>query len=233
MKYILENNLMSLAIDTEGAYIDSLKYKDTPIFFSKKEIDGKVRGGSHICYPQFSSGGKTGLENHGFGRSKIWAVVDNSESHIVLSLERQPGEYQGAIAKVYYRISGRNFIFKLVITNEANKDLIFSPALHPYFKLEEKDTVLINGKELDLESHELYETMYMENIECLETNKYIIKFENINLPIFALWTDNKEKYICIEPTYNSTSFARGEGFIKLKPGETQEFGITLNVKIKK
>ena len=78
MKIGLKNSVASLNINTNGAYIDNFEVKGVPIFFPKVMVKIgdilKVRGGMHVCTPNFGLDKRLDtLPAHGFGSSQTVA----------------------------------------------------------------------------------------------------------------------------------------------------------------
>lgn len=234
MKYYLQNDHISIVVDTLGAYIDSLKYKGESVFFNKTVIDDEGRsldrGGCHICYPQFSSGDKFGLEKHGFGRKLEWGVIDNSESHIILELTKATGDYEKLLTKLFYTLDGNKIVMKLLVSNKGDGKVALAPAFHPYFEIGDANEVLLDGEVLDLNDETLIDTWYKNNVKNLKTDKYEVEFEQKNLSVYALWTDRMGSYFCAEPTHSSISFTKDEGYIMIDPGSTREFVFEMKIK---
>ena len=93
----LYNGDAKAIISTHGGYVTNLANDDGDILFPKRTLkapDGseKVRGGCHVCLPNFGPGGDTGLAQHGFGRTSEWVVASKSEAAVELTLKGE-GEY--------------------------------------------------------------------------------------------------------------------------------------------
>lgn len=234
MKYYLQNNQISIVVDTLGAYIDTLKHKGKTVLFNKLklEVNGRIidRGGSHICFPQFSTGGKFDLEKHGFGRVSEWDVIDNSESHIVLELVAKNEKYKDLVTKIFYTLDGNKIVMKLLLTNKSDKGIEVAPAFHPYFEIGDERTIILDGEVIDLDDEDLKETLYKDDVKSLITKDYTVEFEQRNLSVYALWTDRLSSYFCVEPTHSSISFERGEGYATISPGATKEFVFEMKIK---
>ena len=93
----LYNGATKAIISTKGGYVTNLANDEGDILFPKrtlKDAEGneKTRGGSHACLPNFGPGGASGLEQHGYGRTSDWRVVERSETRVELLCEGV-GEY--------------------------------------------------------------------------------------------------------------------------------------------
>ncbi len=60
---ILRNHSASMQINTLGAYVDNLVLHGREVLFPKTNVqvgtDTKLRGGMHVCLPQFGPDSKT------------------------------------------------------------------------------------------------------------------------------------------------------------------------------
>lgn len=233
MKLTLDNELLSILFDTKGGFIDRLTYKEEDVFFKRDKLDYngtlKSRGGCHVCLPQFGSGGEFDLPSHGFGREVDWVVLDISRGRILLEAMIPCGKYEKLGARLEYEIIENRFISTLVVINNGDEDLPIAPGFHPYFNLADEDFVILDGEKLDVKDPKYKETDYIENPKILELNGFKIEMDNMNLPVHALWTDLKGRYFCIEPTYNSTCFEKGEGFYILAAKEEMAFSYELKI----
>ena len=64
---ILHNKSATMQVNTIGGYIDSLILKGREVLFPKTSVyvgdDTKLRGGMHVCLPQFGPDSKNHLPN--------------------------------------------------------------------------------------------------------------------------------------------------------------------------
>ena len=81
---ILRNQSATMQVNTMGGYIDSLILKGWEVLFPKTSVqvgdDTKLRGGMHVCLPQFGPDSKNHLAQHGFGRTSDWEIRHQNES---------------------------------------------------------------------------------------------------------------------------------------------------------
>lgn len=234
MKLNLDNDFLSLLLDTKGAYIDSLSFNGKDVFFNREKIDYngglKDRGGCHVCMPQFSKAGNFDLPNHGFGRHIDWVIVELTRKRVLLeALNQQDGPYGNLMARLDYELLDNRFIATLILLNKGEEDLCVSPAFHPYYKLGDKESLTVNGNDISAREERFVNTDYMENINEVKINGFKLKVDNVNLPVFALWSDMARDYFCLEPTYNGPSFFEGSGYYSLKPEEEMIFSFSIEV----
>ncbi|GAB4834519.1 hypothetical protein Ancab_032775 [Ancistrocladus abbreviatus] len=133
------------------------------LFLSSKAIfkpPKVVRGGIHICFPQFGSRGL--LEQHGFARNRMWVIDDNppqlipDESHAQTSINLilKPSEEDLKIwphrLEFRLRISvSKDGHLTLVprIRNPNGKSFSFSIAFRTYFSISDISEVRVEGLE--------------------------------------------------------------------------------------
>lgn len=196
-------------ITTDGAYVTNLSDLHGDVLFPKRTLvaaDGseKIRGGSHVCLPNFGPGGESGQDQHGYGRTSQWEVVSSAQTTAELRLEGQ-GAYSGLIATLRYEVGDSLFDSHLTLENTSDTAMTVAPAFHPYFT--HKGNVAIdNGNEANLDDYS--EALFTSGPKhVLHTESRLITLESKNLPVWAQWTDQLGPYICIEPTQSGFSFS--------------------------
>lgn len=237
MKFTLNNETLLVEIDTDGGYINRLLFEGQPVFYEKQQLDydGKMkyRGGSHLCYPQFSSGVNRGLGQHGFARDLEWVVTDITYRQVTMQLTRVEGMYKDVTVNMKHQIKDDMLLTSLSVCNDSDGLIDIAPAFHPYFLVSKEDILKIDGQEIDIDADIYPKTVYQKDIKKIEINDLIINVEQKKMPVFALWTDRKDDYFCIEPTYNSDAFKREEGYITLEPNKCVDFKFSLEFSRKK
>uniref|UniRef100_A0A5B7BNI1 glucose-6-phosphate 1-epimerase n=1 Tax=Davidia involucrata TaxID=16924 RepID=A0A5B7BNI1_DAVIN len=133
------------------------------LFTSSKAIfksPAAVRGGIHICFPQFGNRGL--LELHGFARNKIWVIDENppplrpndSNDRAYIDLLLKPSEED-------LKVWPHSFEYRLRVSLAADghltmvsrirnvncKPFIFSFAYHTYFSVPDISEVRVEGLE--------------------------------------------------------------------------------------
>lgn len=156
-----------LEVDPHGAYVRKLEYKGKQLFFPYTEFkDGKVRGGMHVCLPNFGPAPDQDLNQHGFGREALWQLAtskdepvkgtpkdsDETSGTVRLRLSAAsshkviPKRYEGMFARLVYGISfdeKKNTVSlsaDLTVLNRGKTDMNIAPAFHPYFSIPMIDT---------------------------------------------------------------------------------------------
>lgn len=208
-------------VTTNGAYVTNLSDLNGDILFPKRLLtapDGaeKVRGGSHVCLPNFGPGGESGQDQHGYARVSQWELVASTETTAQLRLEGG-GEYAGLIATVDYTIGDCVFESRLTLLNTSDHAIAVAPAFHPYFR--HKGVVAIDGAK-DTNLDDFKEAVFVTGSKhILRTDSRLITLQSENLPKWAQWTDQLAPYVCIEPTHSGFSFSEDMSLAdQLRPG---------------
>lgn len=232
----LNNNFLQLEIDPQGAYITSFKAEDQDIFFPRTQLDyngtSKNRGGSHVCLPQFGAAGEFNLKNHGFGREILWQVESQTEDNLTLLASKVAGEYEELESRLSFALVNSELEIILSVKNNGEKSLAISPAFHPYFNVADQEEIKIDDVIIDITDDKFADSVYVNSPKLVETDLFSLELEYENLPVTVLWTDKKAAYFCIEPTYNSISFSKGEGYLTLAAGESATFKYKVSVTVK-
>lgn len=232
----LNNNFLQLEIDPQGAYITSFKAEDQDIFFPRTQLDyngtSKNRGGSHVCLPQFGAAGEFNLKSHGFGREILWQVESQTEDNLTILASKVAGEYEELESRLSFALVNSELEIILSVKNNGENPLAVSPAFHPYFNVADQEEIKIDGETIDITEDKFADSVYVNSPKLVETELFSLELEYENLPVTVLWTDKKADYFCIEPTYNSISFSKGEGYLTLGAGESATFKYKVSVSVK-
>lgn len=207
----LQNNATKATVDPQGAWLAQLSDEKGDILFPRRSFttpsgDTKLRGGCHVCLPNFGPGGQSGLTQHGFGRIVLWKRGESAQNEVTLLLEQGPGEYESLSSKLTYILSEMHLAVKLTLTNQGTTPLRVAPGFHPYFTVS-KGTNTITANQTAHTLNELAETRFI-NTEAvaLEGAARHLSLTSWALPTWALWTDLLGSYICVEPTVDGFSF---------------------------
>ena len=222
-------------IDPRGAWLTNLSDEWGDILYPKRSItapDGsvKVRGGCHVCVPNFGPGGDSGLPQHGFGRVMDWEITDKTASSALLTLMRGDVGYEELSSVVTYHLEGQSLVVALEVTNDGMTDLRVAPAFHPYFStVHDPESVTIDGEKRSLD--EFVETEFATTASrTLETAQRKITLQSDTLSKWATWTDNVAPYLCIEPTLSGYAFLQKVPATDeiVRPGQTRTFEATIS-----
>ncbi len=201
------------SVDSHGAYLTRLvDGAGSPILFEQIEIDGKRRGGSHVCLPYFGADAAGVLPQHGFGRDVEWDVVAVNDHEIHCSYKEMNDElFSGLVAEIVYRLNeaGNSFTTELNIANTGDKPLAVSPGFHPYFAVDPSD-VRLNGERINLVDFEPYEDFPNTEEMTIETVGRAMTVSSRDLRHMVVWTNLRGDYLCVEPTHSGHSFDSAE-----------------------
>ncbi|WP_311487755.1 hypothetical protein [uncultured Helcococcus sp.] len=225
IKTIRHNNLQ-VKIDTLGAYITEFNKSGEKVFYPKKEIkvgnSSKLRGGNHVCLPHFGVSEKIDQSNHGFARSLEWDVVEESDHKLILTLQASVKDYEQMKATLEYSLEDDTFTSKLKVENLGKESFTISPAFHPYFAYKDVNSLKVNGEKLEI-TDQVRDSLFIGQVEEIEIDGKKIILKNKNLNKYVIWTDELDKYICIEPTYNYDALNKDLDLIQVDKGEIKEF----------
>lgn len=222
------------SVDSEGAYlVDLYDAAGKPILFPRTAIDGKRRGGAHVCFPYFGADAAGMLPQHGFGRDVEWDVVTTGDTEVAYSYMKRDDEglYQGLSATITYiaHPEDNELYTGIVISNPFLRTgpQPISPGFHPYFAVNPND-VRLNGTKIDLADFEPYKEYPDTNMMVIESDGRTITISSNELKHMVVWSDAKGDYLCVEPTLSGHSFdsTRPDGTI-LEPESYTQYGYTI------
>ena len=128
---ILRNQSATMQVNTMGGYIDSLILKGREVLFPKTSVqvsdDTKLRGGIHVCLPQFGPDSKNHLAQHGFGRTSDWEIRHQNESDIGLKLISTERGYEHVEWLLDYSLPNENEAIAILTVCNFGE----SPSAHP------------------------------------------------------------------------------------------------------
>lgn len=235
MKKTLKSGNLELVVDSEGAYIDALKYNGIDILFAKRYIlengQEKVRGGSHPCFPHFGPAVKVNLPQHGFARNKNWKIINARENEIILKLENAHEDWKNVVATIVYTINSNEFETKLLVENNSDEAIYVTPGFHPYFAYADGNDIKLNGEKFELKE-DLVDSYFIDEVRSFETTNYKINFETQNLNKFVLWTSFSGKFLCVEPSFNFKALEDDKELAKIESGKSMEFNYKIYIEIK-
>lgn len=142
----IENNFLTVKIDTLGAELISVKNKETGREYMWDKHSDAWNKSSPILFPnigalkngKFSYNGKeyTG-EKHGFAKNKEFKVIKKTESEISFNLTWNNDTYVNYPFKfnltLTYILNENELTMNYVIKNEDNKTIYFALGAHPAF----------------------------------------------------------------------------------------------------
>ncbi len=227
--YTLQHKNQTVVIDAAGAFIDSYSISGKDVLFVRQVIDGKSRGGCHVCLPNFGPGGESDQPQHGYGRTVEWQVTGVSESDIKLEHTQLEGEYAGLHCQLTYSLSDDGLTMNLTCRNESSDSLRLTPGFHPYFACR-AGKVVVDGRTYQAGALAGTEFYQAKSILWADFGDKLIKISSDILQTYALWTAHPDKYICVEPTLGGNIFSEREATPDelLAPNDIKSFKITIN-----
>ena len=241
------NNFDKITHSIIGAQILSANFiKGKNIFYTSplSEFGKTIRGGVPVLFPQFANNGK--LRKHGFVRDIAWELMyefqDDKSAIIEYDFNIEADDYPewpfNAKLSLFCEMISNLITIKLIVINTDNKPFEFTGGLHPYFAIDSKDNVTIEGLEnvtfkdsfpevpFNLKGNKLIERLYETNAPIKFFNGE--KWTTITSSGFDNWmiwnpgeegaklignlpNDDWSKFICIEPIINTPK--------TLEPGE--------------
>ncbi|MDO5046939.1 MAG: aldose epimerase [Anaerococcus sp.] len=230
----ITNGKLKAYINEEGAYLERLSFMDKKIFFDKSHLkDGgsmKVRGGMHVCAPNFSIDKLLNeLPAHGFARDLRWDILREDEESLSLTLAGIKS-YEDVYFTISYRLSDNKLNTRLKIENKASEDKLIAPAFHPYFNTSFENLTL---DDYQIKREDLPGSIFISSPDMtFKTEDFAIKIKGLsNVNTYTLWTDFLDDYVCLEPTFNGVSFSdENLDPFSLGPGQSfiQEFDIIVD-----
>lgn len=217
------------SVDSDGGYIvDLYDAAGEPILFPRTIIDGKRRGGSHVCFPYFGVDATGVLPQHGYGRDVEWQVSVEDANYIACSYMKRGAEglQQGLSASILYSLSPENNELHtgIVISNPFPRTdpQPVSPGFHPYFAIDPRD-VKLNGESISVADFEPYKEYPNTESMTIESGGRTITVRSSDLQHMVVWTDAKGDYLCVEPTHSGHSFdsSKSEGAVLLPETHVQ------------
>jgi galactose mutarotase-like enzyme len=228
-----------------GAFLESLRLGQTELLVPHHvNSSGSRRGGVPICAPIFGPGEAVDLPQHGYARDMSWGVrkKDQTGGLAQFSLEghepETPDLYAGVAMQASMRIFTKNkrsaLHMGLHTQHNGNRgDVPYSPAMHPYFPATEEDEVKVVFPE-DKRSETIDKAELGKGVEFKDfrpgslvsfaTPGHIVGIISPEATTYMVWSDNPDKYLCVEPTLNGAIPKTGvQSF--LQPGQSASFNM--------
>lgn len=230
----LKTDGASAQVSLDGAWVETLTLENNPVFYPKTTLETpggtKIRGGMHVCLPNFGPGGDSGLEQHGFGRTSTWTPKQQTTNSIQLELEAQPAPYHNLQATLRYELSDSSLRTTLSVTNAGDEPLRVAPGFHPYFQVEiDETTVVVNDTTYELAEIEGTEFVTADSV-TLKTAHQSLKLTSKNLSTWAVWTDQLGPYVCVEPILGGYRFLEPVAADELlSAGETRDYIVKIQI----
>lgn len=227
-KIIARNERAELVVDTEGGVIESYRLDTRDIFYPRQEIEGKMRGGCHVCAPNFGPGGNTDQPQHGYARTVEWEIISPelaNSGEVVLAHQMITGEFAGLHLRLAYVLMDNKLQMSLTASNQSDRPLKIAPGFHPYFALPEDREGVVSFNSETYRTRDLEEAVFIAspNASNFVTIDDTQQFSLVSpLSVYALWTAHPDRYVCVEPTLAGYGFENG-GEDVLEPAEVRRY----------
>lgn len=234
MRIELTNEDSKAVIAAEGAIVELYRVGDQDVLFPRQEVDGKMRGGSHVCAPYFGPGVHSGQSQHGYGRDVEWSVSQQVSSGVTLSHLQTAGEYEGLAMELKYFLGASALSMELTLRNASDRVMRLTPGFHPYFACGESGDVSVNGETYS--ESELAETVYRNFPDGMASGvvggqTYGVSSDTLRE--YAIWSSHPNLFVCIEPTLAANSFSElseGSDIEYISPGEMAKYDCSISRK---
>lgn len=231
---VLKNATVRATVALEGGWLDTLTIRGTEVLYPKQTVlyeNGirKIRGGCHVCAPNFGPGGKSRLPQHGFARESLWSVISANTTAAVLSMTECPAEYRLVEFELVYELTNTGISIRLKAHNKSSEPVRIEPGFHPYFST--RGGSVWSGME-PVKLEKLGDPLFLDKTPAtVNIGGISYKVCSKGLPLWVLWTDLPLKYVCLEPT------SSGFGFLQepevnnhlLMPDKREEWSITIEL----
>ncbi|HMS93018.1 MAG TPA: hypothetical protein PKD28_01400 [Candidatus Saccharibacteria bacterium] len=220
------------SVDEAGGYVTELYDQDgQALLFPRTMIGGKLRGGSHVCFPYFGPDEAGIVPQHGFGRAVTWRGEASPDRRTVTCVydEMQDELFSGLHAELEYRLNeaGSEFTTTLTVTNHSDQPRALTPGFHPYFAIDPTD-VMLSGVRINVVDFEPFQSFPDTTQMTIETAARTVTVVSENLTHMVVWTDSKGEYLCVEPTLRGNGFdSRGEISDGIAPGQTMIYQFSI------
>lgn len=221
-----------VTIDTEGAWVTSYTIAGAPLLYPKTKImmtDGteKIRGGCHVCLPNFGPGGNSVHPQHGYGRLMQWQIQSTSLSALELYLAPSP-ETEQCASQLNYVLDNNGLRMELSVTNMGTELVRLAPGFHPYFSLSGDQAIFLNDKLIHLDKYTEAEFLEAHQL-LLRQGTASVQLTAAGMTSWALWTDQLAPYFCVEPTVAGFAFESDATTDQLlASGDTKRYQMTIN-----
>lgn len=232
---------ISARVNCTGAMMHSLhdhKNDAWVLYPFFKRGDGKERGGCPICFPAFGSPVPVyeGEKQHGWLRDKVVAVSATENTANALGSRRIGGLYLDKVTfNVIHEVRERAIMSRLQFVcgdkGLGGEKFLFRPGFHPYFPNNGQTKVIIGEKAYqNFNKKAVCVKIDPETPITIYTGKLRIRMilhGFFGSTCIYLWSDDPEKYFCVEPVFSTREdFLEGTQLIAT-PGTLYDIGMEL------
>ncbi len=202
--------------------------------------NGSERGGSFVAFPAFGPPAPVydGENQHGWLRDDSATVDFANNTATVMNFRKVGGLYRSNVGfHVTHTVCNKLFKTELQFVcssdRENNESPLFRPGFHPYFPNDGETRVDIGGKEYNHFSATAKCVMIgTDTPVTVYTGKCTIRMKLHGFTgstCVYLWSDNPEKYFCVEPVYcTQEDFLTGK-YLRVAPDTLYEFMMQLDI----
>lgn len=222
----------TITVEPQGAALLAYTRHGRDVLYQRRMHNGKLRGGSHVCVPNFGPGGTSDQPQHGLGRTVTWRCAEQLEDRIRFVYRHTSGMYDGLQLSLLYGLKESGLVMQLTVHNSGTYRLRVAPGFHPYFMVPLGHDGRIWIDETMYETSQLGEMKLHKGgpqvmLTIDEATRYRISTDV--LQSYALWSAQPERYLCVEPTLAGNAFDESDPVANqvIVPGETKTYTIAI------
>lgn len=218
-------------VSAQGAIVSVYSVGGKDVFFPRREIGGSMRGGSHVCLPNFGPDEKTGQSQHGYGRAVQWDVVKANEQVVELEYLHRGGVYDGLYSRIRYNLGSDGLSMHLLLHSQGDREMVIAPGFHPYFALPDGvDSVAVGESVFEVGAVAGTDWVDVDSEVVVALGERRLLIESVNMGRWAVWTESPADYICVEPTVAGNAHVLGGPLgWRIEPGSEVEFSVRIEV----
>ncbi len=234
----IENGDGCASISPKGGIVAMYVFRDKHIIYPERPVGEKSRGGIPICFPFFGKPKESFEEipQHGFLRHQLLSpsaqtIVSAALMGCNIPQVAYPWSLSYGIGVSLDEKGSLSVKLGVKRLDDGLKTAApINPGFHPYFSNLRKHSAKIGGREIsDFPQKSVgipMEHPILINMGECQAEMELEGFSRDSY--FTIWSDNPEKYFCVEPvlTHPSAFNVEGKGAF-LEIGETLELGMTI------
>ena len=213
---ILSNDKLRLGIDPRGASLAFLG-AGSAFIYQMKNLEGKKRGGMHICTPIFgSSKGKGVFKNtpqYGELRDEDWKVGAHFNDRDIRMLTLHNLYQKHGVVLQYvvtYSLFGANLKVTTYVNNIGSFTVPVEIAWKPYFHSPSGAKVLLGSKEYEINEAfgpQIFSAPADVSLLLPGIGRVILSLDDLYRNAYVcIWTDRRDNYICLAPMISYKKF---------------------------
>lgn len=217
VEYPLEKNNTLVLVFDRGSTVTNFRVDKRDIFFPWQTRMEKARGGCPICAPWFGKSERG--PHHGHLRNLENGACEKIDSAAARMFFNRPGD-NGYPWPMRYMVTtrlGEEGTMTVMLMIERGKDGIeesapVNPGFHPYFCCDDAGKVKVwmagktySGFEEKARMIPVEDTQVMISSPGLNMKMLLLSGFRKGHSQLVFWTDNKDKYFCLEPILEDPS----------------------------